>query len=58
MLCAVPCFRAHKLHSFVAGVETFDVNLETKQVVVKCNVDPQAVLEKVSKTGKKTVLLS
>ncbi|KAL8162068.1 hypothetical protein V2J09_013557 [Rumex salicifolius] len=36
------------------GVESFDVNLEEKKVTVTGKVDPEAVLQKVSKTGKKT----
>jgi copper chaperone len=36
------------------GVESFDVSLADQKVTVKGNVTPQAVLEKVSKTGKKT----
>ena len=36
------------------GVESYDVNLETQKVVVKGDVTPQAVLEKVAKTGKAT----
>eukprot|EP00200_Dunaliella_tertiolecta_P001853 CAMPEP_0202349056 /NCGR_PEP_ID=MMETSP1126-20121109/6708_1 /ASSEMBLY_ACC=CAM_ASM_000457 /TAXON_ID=3047 /ORGANISM="Dunaliella tertiolecta, Strain CCMP1320" /LENGTH=67 /DNA_ID=CAMNT_0048940805 /DNA_START=34 /DNA_END=237 /DNA_ORIENTATION=+ len=36
------------------GVESFDVNLEEKKVVVRGSATPEAVLEKVAKTGKKT----
>jgi len=36
------------------GVESYDISLETQKVVVKGNVTPDAVLEKVSKTGKAT----
>ncbi|XP_076888331.1 copper transport protein ATX1-like isoform X1 [Bidens hawaiensis] len=36
------------------GVETFDVDLEQQKVTVKGNVQPDAVLQTVSKTGKKT----
>ncbi|XP_076891006.1 uncharacterized protein LOC143542258 [Bidens hawaiensis] len=36
------------------GVETFDIDLEQKKVTVKGNVEPDAVLQTVSKTGKKT----
>ncbi|KAG1672846.1 hypothetical protein FOA52_004650 [Chlamydomonas sp. UWO 241] len=35
------------------GVESFDVSLEEQKVTVRGNVTPQAVLEKVAKTGKK-----
>ncbi|KAK1409688.1 hypothetical protein QVD17_36217 [Tagetes erecta] len=36
------------------GVETFDIDLEQKKVTVKGNIEPDAVLQIVSKTGKKT----
>ncbi|GJW88437.1 leucine-rich repeat-containing protein [Tanacetum coccineum] len=35
-------------------VETFDIDLENQKVTVKGNVQPDAVLQTVSKTGKKT----
>ncbi|XP_072950744.1 copper transport protein ATX1-like [Typha angustifolia] len=37
------------------GVESFDVDLKEQKVTVKGNVKPDAVLETVSKTGKKTI---
>ncbi|KAI4295050.1 hypothetical protein MLD38_040675 [Melastoma candidum] len=36
------------------GVESFDINLEEQKVTVKGNVQPDAVLQTVSKTGKAT----
>ncbi|XP_044460687.1 copper transport protein ATX1-like [Mangifera indica] len=36
------------------GVENFDINLKEQKVTVKGNVQPEAVLQTVSKTGKKT----
>lgn len=39
------------------GVESFDVNLEEQKVVVKGSVTPEAVLEKIQKTGKKAELI-
>lgn len=36
------------------GVESFDINLEQQKVTVKGNVQPDTVLQTVSKTGKKT----
>ncbi|KAG9139051.1 hypothetical protein Leryth_027377 [Lithospermum erythrorhizon] len=36
------------------GVESFDIDLEEQKVTVKGNVKPEAVLQTVSKTGKKT----
>lgn len=35
-------------------METFDIDLEQKKVTVKGNIEPEAVLQTVSKTGKKT----
>lgn len=35
-------------------METFDIDLEQQKVTVKGNVQPDAVLQTVSKTGKKT----
>ncbi|KAL0303596.1 UNVERIFIED_CONTAM: Copper transport protein ATX1 [Sesamum radiatum] len=37
-----------------AGVKTFDIDLEKQKVTVKGNVQPEAVLQTVSKTGKAT----
>ncbi|CAO2836473.1 unnamed protein product [Amaranthus hypochondriacus] len=36
------------------GVESYDINLEEKKVTVRGNVQPEAVFQTVSKTGKKT----
>ncbi|CAN6452431.1 unnamed protein product [Victoria cruziana] len=36
------------------GVESYDVDLKEQKVTVKGNVEPDAVLQTVSKTGKKT----
>ncbi|XP_010067150.2 copper transport protein ATX1 [Eucalyptus grandis] len=36
------------------GVESFDIDLKEQKVTVKGNVQPNAVLKTVSKTGKKT----
>ncbi|GAB4855055.1 hypothetical protein Ancab_023637 [Ancistrocladus abbreviatus] len=36
------------------GVESYDINLKEQKVTVKGNVQPEAVLQTVSKTGKKT----
>lgn len=38
----------------VSGVESYDINMEEQKVTVKCNLQPEAVLQIVSKTGKKT----
>jgi copper chaperone len=37
-------------------VESYDISLEQQKVVVRGDVTPQAVLEAVSKSGKKTEL--
>ncbi|XP_009619825.1 copper transport protein ATX1 isoform X1 [Nicotiana tabacum] len=36
------------------GVENFDIDLKEQKVTVKGNVQPEAVLQTVSKTGKPT----
>uniref|UniRef100_A0A2N9HL49 HMA domain-containing protein n=1 Tax=Fagus sylvatica TaxID=28930 RepID=A0A2N9HL49_FAGSY len=36
------------------GVESYDIGLKEQKVTVKGNVQPEAVLQTVSKTGKKT----
>ena len=38
----------------VSGVESFDVDIKEQKVTVKGNVQPDAVLQTVTKTGKKT----
>lgn len=35
-------------------MESFDINIDEQKVTVKGNVQPDAVLQTVSKTGKKT----
>lgn len=37
-----------------SGVESYDINLKEQKVTVKGNVQPEAVFQTVSKTGKKT----
>ncbi|XP_022765550.1 copper transport protein ATX1-like isoform X2 [Durio zibethinus] len=36
------------------GVESYEVDLKEQKVTVKGNIQPDAVLQTVSKTGKKT----
>ncbi|GMH13246.1 hypothetical protein Nepgr_015087 [Nepenthes gracilis] len=36
------------------GVESYDIDLKEQKVTVKGNVPPEAILQTVSKTGKKT----
>ncbi|KAI3470599.1 hypothetical protein Pfo_027262 [Paulownia fortunei] len=36
------------------GVESYDIDLEKQKVTVKGNIQPEAVLQAVSKTGKAT----
>lgn len=45
-MCACVCVCAR------AGVDSFDVNLETQKVTVVGNVTQEAVIEKIAKTGK------
>lgn len=49
---------AHRFRR-VAGVDSFNVNLETKRVVVETSkLSQQAVYDVIAKTGKKTALVS
>ena len=41
-------------HVVASGVESYDVDIKEQKVTVKGNVTPDAVLQTVSKTGKKT----
>lgn len=41
-----------------SGVESYDINLEQKKVVVRGNVTPEQCVEKVSKMGKEVTLLN
>ncbi|KAI7730261.1 hypothetical protein M8C21_023098 [Ambrosia artemisiifolia] len=54
MSCGGCAGAVKRVLSNMEGVETFDIDLEQKKVTVKGNVDPDAVLQTVSKTGKKT----
>lgn len=47
-------FHLYSKNVSFSGVESFDVDLEQQKVTVKGNVQPDAVLQTVSKTGKKT----
>ncbi len=38
----------------LSGVESYDISLEEKKVVVKGNVDPETVKTKIAKCGKAT----
>ncbi|MBA0550613.1 hypothetical protein Golob_021548 [Gossypium lobatum] len=48
--CYIFC---HK-RSVISGVESYEVDLKEQKVTVKGRVQPDAVLQTVSKTGKKT----
>ncbi|CAN6887695.1 unnamed protein product [Brassica oleracea] len=48
----LPYFMMHPLS--IASVESFDVDIKEQKVTVKGNVQPDAVLQTVSKTGKKS----
>ncbi|MBA0734138.1 hypothetical protein Gogos_018082, partial [Gossypium gossypioides] len=42
--------------SVISGVESYEVDLKEQKVTVKGQVQPDAVLQTVSKTGKKTTI--
>lgn len=47
----------NSLHlSILAGVSSFEVLLQEQKVIVRGDVTPEAVVEKVAKTGKATEL--
>ncbi|KAD7479946.1 hypothetical protein E3N88_03082 [Mikania micrantha] len=54
MSCGGCAGAVKRVLSNMEGVETFDIDLEQKKVTVKGNVEPDAVFQTVSKTGKKT----
>ncbi|KAJ0557316.1 putative heavy metal-associated domain, HMA, heavy metal-associated domain superfamily [Helianthus annuus] len=54
MSCGGCAGAVKRVLSNMEGVETFDIDLEQKKVTVKGNIEPDAVFQTVSKTGKKT----
>ena len=53
--CLQGCSGAvQRVLSKMEGVQSVDIDLKEQRVVVKGDVDPQKVLETVSKTGKAT----
>ncbi len=56
MMCQGCVAAVKRVLGKMEGVESFDVNLDEQKVTVKGNVTAADVLEKVSKTGKKTEL--
>ncbi|EFJ44158.1 hypothetical protein VOLCADRAFT_82965 [Volvox carteri f. nagariensis] len=58
MMCNGCVAAVQRVLGKMEGVESYNVSLEEQKVVVKGNVSPQDVLEKISKTGKKTELVS
>jgi len=58
MACSGCSGAVERILKKMEGVESFKVDLETKEVVVIGNVKPEDVVEKVSKTGKETKLVS
>ena len=44
----------NRVLSKMEGVDSFEIELKEQKVTVKGNVKPDAVLQTVSKTGKKT----
>lgn len=54
-ICFQGCSGAvHRVLSKMEGVTSFDIDLKSQKVIVKGTVDPQKVLDTVSKTGKAT----
>ncbi|KAG8503311.1 hypothetical protein CXB51_001276 [Gossypium anomalum] len=49
------CYIFCDKRSVVSGVESYEVDLKEQKVTVKGQVEPDAVLQTVSKTGKKTI---
>lgn len=54
MMCQGCVAAVKRVLGKMEGIESFDVNLDEQKVTVKGNVTAADVLEKVSKTGKKT----
>jgi len=54
MMCSGCTGAVERIIKKMDGVESYDINLEEKKVVVKGNLDPQTVKEKIAKTGKAT----
>lgn len=55
-LCSLASYVIERWSEFLnsAGVESYDIDLEQQKVTVKGNVQPDVVLQTVSKTGKAT----
>ena len=58
MMCQGCVGAVQRVLGKMEGVESYNVSLEEQKVVVKGNVKPEDVLEKISKTGKKAELIS
>jgi copper chaperone len=58
MMCEGCVAAVKRVLGKLEGVDSFDVNLEDKKVVVKGSVSADTVVQTVSKTGKKTELVS
>lgn len=43
-----------RIYQTISGVESFDIDIKEQKVTVKGKVEPEAVFQTVSKTGKKT----
>lgn len=52
----MPLLLLNTLLDVLAGVESFDINLEEKKVTIRGDVTPEMCIEKVSKMGKETSL--
>jgi len=54
MMCGGCTGAVERVLGKMEGVESFTVELETQKVTVVGNVTEEAVIEKITKTGKKT----
>ncbi|CAN0900582.1 Copper transport protein CCH [Linum grandiflorum] len=54
MSCGGCSGAVNRVLSKMEGVESFDIDMKEQKVTVKGNVEPEAVFQTVSKTGKKT----
>lgn len=58
MMCMGCVSAVQRVLGKIEGIQSYTVNLEDQTVVVKGDVNPQDLLEKIAKTGKKTELVS
>ena len=58
MMCEGCVGAVKRILGKMEGVESFDVTLDTKKVIVTGSIEPSAVIEKLNKAGKATALWS